>query len=181
MAVDLYEIAAMQLHFPPPGVTHTMNDPRIPTIRDSIRLNFTETEALLNRLSPDDLARTAANGWTVGQLAGHVAVSPSSAIYVLKRLRNGGNATVPSFLSWAPALRNWFITRRYKSATTAQMLQTANDARDELLVWVDTIEHGELDRSGEVFGSGKQTLSNFLDYILEHGREHRGEIEAALA
>lgn len=100
---------------------------------------------------------------------------------MLKRLRSGGNATVPSFLSWAPALRNWFITRRYKSATTAQMLQTADDARNEILAWVDTVQDGELDRSGEVFGSGQQTVASFLDYILVHGREHRGEIEASLA
>lgn len=157
-----------------------MDDPRISAIRDSIRLNFDETQALLKRLSADDLHRHAKNGWTVAQLAGHVAVAPSSAIYVLSRLRRGGNATVPGFLSWAPALRNWFIVRRYKGATTTDMLRTAENARDELLAWVSTVEGDQLDRAGEVFGSGHKSVAGFLDYILEHGREHRREIDAAL-
>ncbi len=158
-----------------------MADPRIAPIRDSIQTNYDETSALLKRLSPDDLQRTAANGWMVAQLAGHVAISPSSAMYVLSRLRRGANATVPSFLSWVPALRNWFIVRKYKSASTSSMLQTAESARAEVLAWIDTIVDGELDRSGDVFGTGHQTLAGFLDYILVHGREHRAEIEAALA
>jgi uncharacterized damage-inducible protein DinB len=158
-----------------------MADPRIAAIRDSIGVNFDETKALLDRLSPADLQRTAANGWTVGQLAGHVAVSPSSAIYVVSRLAKGGNATVPAFLSWVPALRNWFITRRYKSATTADMLKTADDARTELLAWLGTVQDEQLDREGEVFGTGHTSLAKFLDYILEHGREHRAEIDAALS
>lgn len=157
-----------------------MDDPRIAAIRDSIAVNFDETQALLNRLSPEDLKRRAENGWPVAQLAGHVAVSPSSAIFVLTRLRKGGNATVPKFLSWAPALRNWSIVRRYNKATTADMLKTAGDARDELLAWVSGVKDGELANAGEVFGSGRQTLGEFLDYILVHGREHRAEITAAL-
>ncbi len=157
-----------------------MDNPRIAAIRDSLKVNFDETRDLLDRLSADDLKRRAANGWTVAQLAGHVAVAPSSAIYVLSRLRRGGNATVPAFMSWAPALRNWFIVRRYNGATTGDMLKTAQGALDEVTAWLGTVADGELDREGEVFGSGRQTLAGFLGYILEHGREHRTEIEAAL-
>jgi uncharacterized damage-inducible protein DinB len=153
---------------------------QIDDIRSGINTNYDETIALLGRLSADDLKRRAANGWTVAQLAGHVAVSPSSAMFVLTRLRKGGNATVPAFLSWAPALRNWFIVRRYNSATPADMKQTAAKARDEVLAWVGGIDEADLAREGEVFGSGRQSVGSFLRYILEHGREHRGEIEAAL-
>ena len=156
-------------------------DARIAGVRDSLTINHDETAALLKRLSAEQLQRTAANGWTVAQLAGHVAVAPSSGMYVLTRLRKGGNATVPSFLSWVPALRNWFIVRKYKSATPQDMLKTAEDAYNEVLAWVNTIEDGELDRAGEVFGVGHQTVAEFLGYILVHGREHRAEIEAALA
>jgi uncharacterized damage-inducible protein DinB len=156
-------------------------DPRISAIRDSLNTNHAETAAMLKNLSADALKRRAANGWTVAQLAGHVAVAPSSAMYVLKRLSKGGNATVPSFLSWAPALRNWFSVRKYNSATTDDMLQTAGKARDEVIAWTDKIADGDLDRAGEVFGVGRKTVAEFLDYILEHGREHRAEITAALA
>ena len=149
-------------------------------IRDSLAVNLEETRALLQRLGPDDLKRTAANGWTVAQLAGHVAVAPSSALYVLKRLKDGRNATVPKFLSWAPALRNWFIVRRYNSATVADMLKVAEASYGELVAWVNNVSDVDLDRAGEVFGSGRQTLRSFLEYVLEHGREHRAEIDAAL-
>ena len=158
-----------------------MDDFRITAIRDSIGVNYEETHALLNSLSADDMQRRAANGWTVAQLAGHVAVSPSSAMFVLTRLRRGANATVPGFLSWVPALRNWFIVRKYNNASITSMIKTAADARDELLAWIGTVEEAELAQAGEVFGSGRKTLGEFLDYILEHGREHRAEITAALA
>jgi hypothetical protein len=39
---------------------------------------------------------------------------------------------------------------------------------------------GGLAREGEVFGTGQTTVGGLLDCVLEHGREHRGEIEAAL-
>ncbi len=158
-----------------------MDDVRLAAIRDSVQLNFDETAALLGRISAGDLHKTAANGWAVGQLAGHVAVSPSSALYVLKRLQAGRNATVPGFLSWAPAVRNWFIVRRYKSASTEDMLQTATSARAELLEWVSGINADDLAREGEVFGTGRTSVGGFLDYVLVHGREHRGEIEAAIS
>lgn len=157
-----------------------MDATRITGIRDAVALNYDETCAMLDGLAPEDLQRRAANGWTVAQLAGHVAVSPSSALYVLKRLRDGRNATVPAFLSWAPALRNWFIVRKYNRATTADMRTTAGAARDELLAWVATVQDGDLEKGGEVFGSGRQTVGSFLDYVLTHGREHRAEIAAAL-
>ena len=156
-------------------------DDRINAIRDGIAVNFDETTALLKRLSADDLKKRAANGWTIAQLAGHVAVSPSTMIYVLSRLQRGGNATVPSFLSWAPAVRNWFIVRKYNSATAEDMLKTTEEARDELLAWVDNTKPEDLDRAGEVFGIGRKTVAESLHYILEHGREHRAEITAALA
>lgn len=156
-------------------------DARISGKRDALAVNHAETAAMLKGLSSDDLKRRAVNGWTVAQLAGHVAVSPSSAIYVLDRIRRGGNATVPSFLSWAPALRNWFIVRKYNSATTDDMMRTADGARDDVLAWVDTVKDGDLDNAGEVFGVGRQSVADFLDYILVHGREHRAEIASALA
>lgn len=156
-------------------------DARIDGLRSSITLNHEETNDMLKRLSGDDLKRRAENGWTVAQLAGHVAVSPSSAIYVLDRIRRGGNATVPWFLSWAPALRNWFIVRKYRSATPQDMLKTADDAHEKVSAWIGTVQDGDLDRAGEVFGVGRRSVAEFLGYILEHGREHRAEIAAALA
>lgn len=155
-------------------------DQRIEAIRSAISLNHEETATMLRALAPADLKRRAANGWTVAQLAGHVAVAPSSGIYVLDRIRRGGNATVPAFLSWAPALRNWFIVRKYSGATPESMLKTAEEARDVVVAWIEGVKDGELDNAGEVFGMGRQSVSGFLEYILTHGREHRAEIAAAL-
>lgn len=157
-----------------------MDDARMTEIRNALTVNHEETLELLKSLRPEDLQRTAANGWTVGQLAGHVAVAPSSAIYVLDRIRKGRNATVPSFLSWAPALRNWFIVRKYRNATTEDMAATAESAYKEIFAYANGVNAAELDSAGEVFGSGRQTTAQFLAYVLEHGREHRAEIRAAL-
>jgi hypothetical protein len=156
-------------------------DPRIAEIRDILTSNYERTSELLASLRPDDLGKRAANGWTVGQLAGHVAWAPSGAVWLSGRLRKGRGANVPGILKFIPAIRNWLEVRKMKNTTPEQLRQLAEDAHNELFAFVNTLEDGELDRGGEIFGMGAQTVYSFLaERVSGHAEEHRGEIRAAL-
>ncbi len=157
-------------------------DARIAEIRDILTKNYEQTQQLLNSLSDGDLAKTAANGWTVAQLAGHVASAPGGAVWLTSRLRKGRSATVPGFLSFVPAIRNWMSTRKLKTASKEQLLELAEDAHNELFACVNTLDDAELDRGGVIFGQGEKTVFQFLSTgVSDHAEEHRGEIRAVLA
>ena len=157
-------------------------DPRIGMMRDNLANNYEATRTLLASLSADDLSRTAANGWVVSQLAGHVAAAPGGAVWLTSRLRNGRNATVPAFLSFIPAFRNWLQVRKLKHASSQDLLDTAERAHKELMVCVDGLQDDELDRGGVVFGRGQETVYEFLSTgVSGHAEEHRVEIRTALA
>ena len=157
-------------------------DARIDEIRNNIERNYEKTKEMLASLSSSDMTRTAANGWSVAQLAGHVASAPGGAVWLTSRLRNGRSATVPGFLSWVPALRNWMQTRKHKQATSAELLAAAAKAHEDLLACVSGLKDEELDRGGVIFGQGQRTVYDFLSRgVADHAEEHRAEIRAALS
>ncbi|MEX2247295.1 MAG: DinB family protein [Dehalococcoidia bacterium] len=156
-------------------------DARIAEIREVLAQNFEATNTLLGSLSPEDLGRTAGNGWMVSQLAGHVAAAPGGAVWLTSRLRRGRGATVPGFLSFIPAMRNWMQVRRLKQATPGELLATAKGAYERLMACVNTLKDEELDRGGVMFGVGQQSVYQFLSTgVSNHAEEHRAEIRSAL-
>jgi hypothetical protein len=156
-------------------------DERIAEIKNILTQNYEQTHKLLSSLTPQDLAKTAANGWTVAQLAGHVASAPGGAVWLTSRLRNGRGANVPAFLSWVPALRNWLGTRKMKQASQPELLATAESAHHRLQACVDGLQEGELDRGGIIWGMGQRTVYEFLSQnVASHAEEHRQEIRAAI-
>ncbi len=157
-------------------------DPRIEEIRTALAANLEETKRLAASLKPDDMSRRAANGWTLGQLAKHVAVSPGGAVWLASRLRNGRDANVPAFLSFIPAMRNWISLRGASSVTPDDVAHLADENHQKLLACVESLSEAELDKSGVIFGQGRNTVYEFLSKgVANHAEEHRAEIRAGLA
>ena len=155
-------------------------NPRIEEIRTALAANLEETKRLAVSLSSDDLKRRAANGWTLGQLAKHVAISPGDDVWLTSRLRNGRDANVPAFLSFIPAMRNWMSLRGASSITPDELDRLADDAHKKLIACVDTLKDDELDKSGVIFGMGRNSVYEFLSKSVSgHAEEHRAEIRAA--
>ncbi len=156
-------------------------NPRIEEIRNALATNLDETKRLTASLSADDLKRRAANGWTLGQLASHVAISPGGAVWLTSRLRNGRDANVPGFLAFIPAMRNWMSLRGASNVTSAELTGLADENHQKLLACVDTLTDGELDNSGVIFGQGRKSVYEFLSKgVSGHAEEHREQIRTGL-
>ena len=94
---------------------------RLTELRDGLASDYEETRALLQRLGDETLKRKAPNGWSVGELAGHIAASPAGIAFVVDRLRKGNNATLPGPLTFLLDLSNWWEKRKF-SSTSKQAL-----------------------------------------------------------
>lgn len=153
---------------------------RLAELRDGLTRDYEETRALLQRLGDDTLARRAPNGWTVGQLAGHIATSPQGVGFVVSRLRKGGNATVPGPLAFVVDLRNWWQGRKYNKTSKSALLAAAEGAYNDAVAYVNGISNEELDRGGEVLGMGKLTTYEFIKRNSDHQRDHATELKQAI-
>lgn len=155
-------------------------DPRIEEIRTALTANLAETKKLAANLSAEDMSRRAENGWTIGQLAKHTAISPGGAVWLTSRLRSGRDANVPAFLSFIPAMRNWISLRGASSVTPDEVARLADENHEKLLTCVASLTDDELDKSGVIFGQGRNSVYEFLSKgVSNHAEEHRAEIRAA--
>jgi hypothetical protein len=153
---------------------------RLAEIRDVATRDYEEVRALIDRLGEDTLLRETSNGWTVGRLAGHVASSPKGHIFVIGRLRKGGNATIPSPLSFLIDVRNWWEGRSFKRASKQEILRAAEGCYNDYIAAINGLTEDELDRGGDVLRLGKMTLYEYLMKSGDHGREHAAELRKTI-
>ena len=140
-----------------------------------------EVRAFLGGLSDTDLLTKTDLGWSVSQVAGHIAESPPGDTYVAKRLAQGKNATLPGFLAFVINLGNWWGTRKYKRTSRDILVKTWDTQHAKLTDYVATLTDSELDRGGVVMGMGRVTLYEYLVQSPSHARDHAKAIERALA
>jgi hypothetical protein len=154
---------------------------RIAEIRDVLARDHAEMRALFEQLTPENMRLPAGDdGWTVAQLAGHIAVSPRGQILFVNRLRRGKGITVPKPLTFVINIRNWWMTRRFKQTTRDELLATLEASHRDLLAAVETLTEEELDRGGNVLTNGYQTLyENLMSFGGDHGREHAADLRRA--
>lgn len=155
---------------------------RLADLRDSLTRDYEEMRTLFERLRETDLGTRTPNGWTVAQVAGHIAVTPDGDIWLLDRLRKGRNAQLPGVL--APLMNttidvgNWSRVRRFRSATKDDLLRALEDGHNKLFAYVNGLSDEELDRGGEVFRLGRFTTREYVLQRGDHAREHAGALRA---
>ncbi|MEX0749482.1 MAG: DinB family protein [Dehalococcoidia bacterium] len=148
-------------------------------LRQSVTSGYEDMRALFGQLTPEAMQRPATDGWTVAQLAGHIAVSPRGQIFLINRLRKGRNATVPKPLAFIVNIRNWWMVRGFKNPTREELISALDDAHGELLACIEGISDEELDNAGTVFNSGYQTVFESVKGGADHSREHAAVLRAA--
>lgn len=149
---------------------------RLAETRNVAARDYEEVRSLIGGLPEDALSRKTSNGWTVGQLASHIAGSPKGHIYVIGRLRKGGNATIPGPLSFLVNVLNWNDARKFKNTSKPALLEAAERCYNDYTAALDGLTEDELDRGGDVLGLGKMTLYEYLMTSGDHGREHAADL-----
>ena len=149
---------------------------RLAELRDSLTRDYEEMRALFSRLREADLRERAANGWTVAQVAGHIAVTPDGDMWLLDRLRKGRGAKLPGPFGF---LMNTMINtgnrsrvRAFRKATKDDLLRALELGHNKLFAYVNGLSDEELDRGGEVFRLGRFTVYEYVLRRGDHPREH---------
>ena len=127
---------------------------RLAEVRDILSRNYEEMHALIGGLADGDLDRTTANGWSVREMAGHIANSPNGDIFVMRRLRAGKSASFPSFLRWVVNIMNFQTKRKHSKASKADLLAEHEAKHNELFAYINTLSDEDLDRRGSVLSMG---------------------------
>jgi hypothetical protein len=153
---------------------------RLPELREIVTRDYEEMRLLLSRLGEATLARKAGNGWTVGQVAGHIAGSPRGNTFVLNRLRRGKNVTVPGPLAFIINVRNWWMLRSYKRTSKQELLATLEAQHNEFFAYLNGLADADLDRGGEVLGLGTMTVYEYVKRSGEHPREHASDLRKTI-
>lgn len=145
-------------------------------LKETLRRDHEEMRALFEQLTPEMLRRPATDGWTVGKLAGHVAVSPRGLMFILGRLRKGSNVQVPKPLQFIVNVRNWWSTRAFSNPTREQLLAELDASHAALAAYIDGLSDEELDRGGQFLDNGYQTVFENAQFSTTHTREHAADL-----
>jgi len=162
-----------------PGSTIDGMSERHEQLRDSVGRDYREMRELLSQLTPEMMPLPATDGWTVGQLAGHIAVSPRGLMFVLNRLRKGRNVQVPKALAFVVNIRNWWMVRRFSNPTREELLAALDESHAALVEYIGTLSDAELDRGGQFLDDGYQTVYENVVRSTEHSHEHAAVLREA--
>lgn len=153
---------------------------RLSDLRDILTNHHEDMRALIGGLSEADFDRKTDNGWSVRLLAGHIAASPTGDIYVLDRLTEGRNATLPKPLAFVLNMMNWVNGRKFRKASKADILTELETQHNAMSAYVTALSEEQLDRRGTVFGLGDVSALEYLQQTPSHGREHGESIRSAV-
>ena len=153
---------------------------RLAELRDSLTRDYEEMRAIFSRLREADLGERTASGWTVAQVAGHIAVTPDGDMWLLDRLRKGRGAKLPGPLGFLMNtminIGNWSRVRKFRASTRDELLRALEDGHNKLFAYVNGLSEDELDRGGEVFQLGRFTVYEYVLRRGDHPREHAADL-----
>lgn len=153
---------------------------RLQEVREIVTRDYEEMRSLVSRLGDDTLGRKTSNGWTVAQLAGHIAMSPEGDIFVLDRLRKGSSASLPGPLSFLIDVMNWRGVRKFKAASKQALLEAMEKAHTKRMTHLNGLTDADLDKGGEVLRMGKMTAYEYMKRSGDHGREHAADLRKTI-
>jgi hypothetical protein len=149
-------------------------------LRDVITAGYEASRGIFERLTDAHLDLRMDNGWSVAQMAGHIASAPRADIYVTRRLSEGKNATLPAFLAFAIDITNYFGVRRYRKARKGDLLLELESQHNQLFSFLNDLSEEALYRGGTVFRRGRMTAYEYLRQSPAHAREHGESIESVI-
>ena len=123
-------------------------------------------------------------GWTVRDLAAHVASSDEMVLMCAKRLAQGKNVLpVPMpgrVFEWMGSRMNGRTVRRHRRDNVTQLVGHLEATHGKAADFLATIPAEGFSRAGTVPSMGRMTLAEVLSTVVEHNREHAAVLRKAL-
>jgi hypothetical protein len=116
-------------------------------------------------------------GWTVRQLAIHLADAERGQHNVAVNIADGRDIVPPDF---DIERYNRRITEKLDDKTFEQARQELAESRHKLKEWLRTLSDEQLDRAGRHASQHILTVEQFVKVIGNHERDHANDIARAL-
>lgn len=159
--------------------------PEIESLRSKLVLERSKMLAALETLTPAELARADAGGWSVKDILAHVAnaekLNVKFARLMLQRDKpvqlEAFAADYPDYVGAFDLDRfNAYMFLRLRDKPLDRVLQELTAVRAETLAWLETLTPEELDLVGEHAAWGEQTVRGMLKILMLHDKMHTQEI-----
>ena len=134
--------------------------------------------ALVNTLSPADLDRADAEGWTPRQVIHHLADSEAQSYARLRRLIAEPGSTIQGYdeNKWAEAPTLGYTTEGIEDA-----LAVFKAVRQSSYGLITRLTDAELDNAGVHSESGEYSVRKWLSIYTNHPLDHAEQIKQQLA
>jgi uncharacterized damage-inducible protein DinB len=118
------------------------------------------------------------DGWTVHQLAIHLALGDRGLIHQVKGIAEG-REVIPADFDLDRYNRR--SVEKRADMTIAEVRQALDAQRADLLTWLDGIDDAALDVRGRHSSLKIMSVSEILTQMVNHERLHTGDIARVLA
>lgn len=157
------------------------------TVVDSWEACFQAKRALIGGLETDKLDRPTANaGWTVRNLATHIAIGSDGMIGLVAPKLAKGKGVLPV------PLPTWLFTKigdidngrqkkKHAKATPAELVKLMDATHAKGAAALAGIPADGWNRKGPVPTMGTLTVGEFIEHIVAHDEEHTEVLKKALA
>lgn len=150
-------------------------------LRSHIESRNAETWPFLEGLTevdmPVEVYSSDENTWTVKDLLGHLADGERGNLGQARRLVAGEQTVPPDF-----DLDRWNrgAVRKAAKSSTAELLEVISESYSNALHFLDTLDEGDLDKSGLHSSLETLTTEGFLRRMVDHRLEHVTDMQSAL-
>jgi DinB superfamily len=135
-----------------------------------------EVRETLGRLHPDDMNRKSGNeGWTVGNVARHIAKSPGGVVRYTKNIREGKSLNYPRFMIDA---FNW-VQARIDRTDLERLLPIYIEGHAQFAAEIESSAGDDWTRKSKVLGQ-EIDLEGWFRMNMAHERDHLAELKAGL-
>lgn len=140
------------------------------------RAGYDEVQAALGGITPGELGRPAADGWTARQVVHHLADSEWTSGLRLRKL-----LAEPVPVLWAYPEEEWAKALFYDRRPIEASLEAFRLARETTLSILEHMSESDWRREGWHTESGLYTPERWLEIYAAHAHEHAAQIRRARA
>jgi hypothetical protein len=149
----------------------------IPTRSELIaryRGGYTQVEQALAGITPAELDRADADGWTARQVVHHLADSETTSALRLRKLIAEANPVIWGYDEELYASRLWYNQRPIEASLLA--FRAARESTAEIL---EHLSEADWSRHGWHTESGPYSVERWLEIYAAHGHDHASQIRRA--
>ena len=138
------------------------------------RAGYDEVVAALAGITPVELDRADADGWTARQVVHHLADSEWTSALRLRKL-----LAEPAPVLWAYPEEVWAKALFYDRRPIEPSLAALKAARETTLSILEQMSEADWGREGWHTESGRYTVERWLEIYAAHAYEHAAQIRGA--